>query len=69
MKTYLVALVRTYGVTIEAENEEEAMRCAEFFIGDCEDVSNARDRKEYNFSINEIKPCYNEAADVEEVED
>lgn len=44
MKTYLVRLIRSYAVTIEAENEEKACRYAEFFIGDCQDLSTFNER-------------------------
>ncbi|MBW7899702.1 hypothetical protein B188_10240 [Candidatus Brocadiaceae bacterium B188] len=69
MKTYLVSLVRSYAVTIEADNEEEACRCAEFFIGDCHDLSTHKDKQNNKFSIIEIEPTFNEAVDVEEAEE
>ena len=68
MKTYIVSLIRSYAVTIEAENEENACRHAEFFIGDCHDLSTYKDKQKNKFSITEIEPTFNEAVDVEEYE-
>ncbi len=68
MKTYRVALARTYAVTVKARNEKEAMECAEFFLGDSSDSSTPEDRKEHNFSIEEIEMVYNDAVDAEEFE-
>lgn len=68
MKTYLVSLVRSYAVTIEAENEEKACRYAEFFLGDCHDLSTYKDKQNNKFSIIEIEATFNEAVDVEENE-
>lgn len=68
MKTYVVSLIRSYAVTIEAENEEKACRYAEFFIGDCRDLSTHEDKQNNKFSIIEIEPTINDAADVEEYE-
>lgn len=69
MKTYMVSLIRSYAVTIEAENEEKACRYAEFFIGDCHDLSTHEDKQNNKFSIIEIEPTINDAVDVEEYED
>lgn len=69
MKTYIVSLIRSYAVTIEAENEEKACRYAEFFIGDCYDLSTHEDKQNNKFSIIEIEPTINDAVDVEEYED
>lgn len=68
MKTYIVSLIRSYAVTIEAENEENACRYAEFFIGNCHDLSTYKDKQKNKFSITEIEPAFNEAVDVEEYE-
>ena len=40
MKNIHSKLIGSYAVTIEAENEENACRYAEFFIGDCHDSLN-----------------------------
>jgi len=66
MKTYKVALTRTYLVSIKAENEEKAKRFSEFFLGDCPDLSNKKDRSEHKYSIEEIEMVYNEANEIDE---
>jgi hypothetical protein len=66
MKKYLVSLVRDYGIVIKAKNEEEAMRCAEFFVGGEKDLSQKKDREEYKFRIETIEMTNNDAIDVEE---
>ena len=68
MKTYIVSLIRSYAVTIEAENVEKACRYAEFFLGDCQYLSTFNDRQKNGFSIIEIEPTINDAVDVEEYE-
>ena len=69
MKKYSVSLARSYIVTIEAEDKEKAKDYAEFFIGDCCDVSTFEDRQGHNFLIEEIEPAINDAIDVEEVKE
>lgn len=69
MKTYKVALTRTYLVTINATDEEKAKRISEFFIGDCPDSSNEKDRSEFNFSIENIEMMYNEAGEILDIDD
>ena len=69
MKRYKLALSRAYIVTIDAENKEKACRYAEFFMGDCPDLSTLKDKQEFKFSIQEIEPSINDAIDVEEVKD
>ena len=62
MKTYKVGLTRIYVIDVKAENEEKALRYAEYFMGDPHDDSSAKDRKEYKFSIDsEIEMVWNEA--------
>ena len=69
MKTYRVSLSRAYLVTVQAENKEKASRYAEFYIGDCSDISTFKDKKQHKFSIEEIEPAINDAIDVEEIEE
>ena len=64
MKTYQVVLSRTYLVTIQAVNQEQAKVLSEFYIGDCADLSNERDRMEKNFSIEKIEMVNNEAIQI-----
>ena len=64
MKTYKVALTRTYLVSIQAENEEQAKRYSEYYLGDFSDLSTEKDQIEKNFSIKEIEMVYNEANEI-----
>ena len=67
MKTYKVALTRTYFVSIEAENEDQAKIFSEYYLGNCPDFSNEKEQLEKNFSIKEIEMVYNEANEIVEV--
>lgn len=67
MKKYQVLLSRTYIVDIEAENEVEACRNVEFYLGDCKDISTEDDRKGRKFSIEKIEPAINDAFEVVEI--
>ena len=69
MKTYKVALTRTYLVSIKTKNEEQAKRFSEFYLGDCPDHSNKKDRLEKKFFIEDIDMVYNEAGEIIHVED
>ncbi len=69
MNTYVVALTRTYVVSIKAENEERAKRFSEYYLGNCPDLSNEKERKDKKFSIEEIELAYNEASEIVSVED
>lgn len=64
MNTYKVALARTYVVTIKAEDEYNAKRFSEYFLGDCKDLSSQKDRKEKNFRIENIEMVYNESNEI-----
>jgi len=63
MPTYDVTLVRSFRVLLEAENEEDAKRLAEFYIG-YTDSSSEADRQTYHFRIHEIEMTDNEAITV-----
>lgn len=69
MKTYKVALTRTYLVSIKTENKEQVKRLSEFYIGDCPDRSSIQDRLKKKFIIEDIEMIYNEAEEVLDVED
>lgn len=69
MRTYKVALTRTYLVSIKAENEEHAKAFSEYYLGDCTDLSNKREQVDKNFSIAEIELVYNEANEIVSTED
>lgn len=64
MNTYTVSLSRTYLVTIKAEDEYNAKRFSEFYLGDCMDLSSKKDRTENNFQIETIEMVYNEADEI-----
>ena len=61
MKTYKVALTRTYLVSIKAENEHQAKTFSEYYLGNCPDLSDEKEQSEKNFSIEEIEMVYNNA--------
>ena len=64
MKTYKVALTRTYLISIKTETEEQAKRFSEFYLGDCADLSDEREQIEKNFYIDDIQMVYNEADEI-----
>ena len=65
MKTYKVLLHRDYIVNIDANNEEEAVSLAEFFIAGEKDASTAKEREQHSFRINEIEMVTNDTFEVE----
>ncbi len=64
MKKYKVTLSRTYFVSVEAEDQESALRLAEFYVGDCRDASSKAERLKYNFAIRDIELVNNDAMEV-----
>jgi len=60
-KRYEVFLTRNYVVHIKAESKEEACSNVEFYLGDCEDLSNEFEQANDHFQIEKIKPAINEA--------
>jgi hypothetical protein len=67
MKKYEVLLTRSYRVTIQAENEDQALRYTEFYLGDSPDLSKPKDRREQKFKIKEIEMTFNEAFESKEI--
>ena len=67
MKNYQVTLARAYFVSIKAENEEDAKRFAELYLGDCPDLSSEKENVEKHFLITGIEMAYNEATDLIEL--
>ncbi len=65
MNTYKVLLTRSYFVTIIAEDDYKARRLSEFYLGDCIDLSNEKDRSMDKFKIIELEMVYNEANESE----
>jgi len=64
MKTFRIALTRTYLVTINAENEFKARLFSEYYLGNSPDLSDNKIRREKNFYIENIKMVYNEAQEI-----
>lgn len=67
MSTYRVGLSRIFKLDINARNEIEAKRLAEFFLG-FHDTSNESDREKFEFEITGIGMMDNEAFEVELLE-
>ncbi len=68
MKRYTLSLARGYKVEVSAENEEDAKRYAEFFIGGERDLSNDEDKFHRQFEITQIEMTANDAVIVEKNE-
>jgi hypothetical protein len=67
MPNFDVYLDRTYRVRINAEDDSQARRVAEWFMGHISDESNERDHAEYKFEIGEIEMVWNDAFEAEEI--
>jgi len=67
MKKYEVMLGRSYVVTIYAEHEDQACKYAEFYLGDCPDLSKPKDQRDQKFKIEEIEMTFNEAFESKEI--
>lgn len=67
MKTFKVILSKSYIVTVNAENEEQAKHIAEFYTNDIQDISTQKERNTFNFSIDDIECVINESIDYEEI--
>lgn len=52
---FQLVVTKSFLVTIEAENEQDALELSDFFTSDIEDKSSENNRKEYNFRINNIE--------------
>jgi len=64
MKTFEIALTRTYLVTVKAESEDRAKQFSEYYLGDCPDLSDEKEQREKSFSIEDIEMVYNEADEI-----
>ena len=69
MKTFRIALTKSWLIKINAETETEARHCAEFFTDNIGDISDETDRAEYNFNIKEIECTVNEEFEAEELDE
>jgi hypothetical protein len=67
MKSFQISLTKSYLVNINAENEEDAKRLAEFFTNDIRDISDENNRKECKFEIEQIECTTNESFEAEEI--
>ena len=67
MKTFKVALPRTYLVEIEASDEKQAKFLTEFFLSFPRDASSAKEKAGYAFRFKEIEMVTNEAFKAEEI--
>ncbi|MBD3232278.1 MAG: hypothetical protein GF315_00995 [candidate division Zixibacteria bacterium] len=61
MKSFKVVLTRAYLVTVNAESEEDAKRYAEFYFGNCLDLSKEEEREKYRFSLESMEMVINDA--------
>lgn len=68
MKKYEVLLTRSYIITIYSQDERQACRFAEFYLGDCPDLSEQKDRDEKKFKIEGIKMTFNDAFEPKEID-
>ena len=64
MKTFKVLLHRDYIVNIDAGNKNDAAHLAEFYIAGERDVSNEKEKEEYNFRINNIEMVLNDVFEI-----
>ena len=69
MKTYKVALTRSYFVSIQAENRDQAKIFSEYYLGDCPDLSTEEEQIKKHFSIKQIEMVYNESNEIVEITD
>ncbi|MFN3873867.1 MAG: hypothetical protein ACK4R9_12785 [Ignavibacterium sp.] len=69
MKVFDIVLTKSYLVRIVAEDPESALRFAEFFTGDIQDISTETDREIYKFIIQSIDNKINEASSFEIIDE
>lgn len=67
MKKFEVLLTRSYIVTICSENERQACKYIEFYLGDSPDLSKPKDRRDQKFKIEKIEMTFNEAYEPKEI--
>lgn len=64
MPTYKIGLARTYLITIQADNAENAKRLSEFFVGES-NLSTPDDQQEHNFVIDKIELLENDVFETD----
>lgn len=57
-QTFQVEVTKSFLVTIEAKNRQDALELAVFFTSDIQDLSSEKDKKEHDFSIEEIENTF-----------
>ncbi len=67
MKTFEIVLTKSYVVRVTAENQTDASQLAELFTGDVQDISTENDRKNLNFTIQDIECKANEVMECKEI--
>lgn len=67
MKTFEIVLTKSYLVRVTAENHADASQLVELFTGDIQDISTENDRKNLNFTIQNIDCKVNEAMECKEI--
>ena len=68
MSSYRVTLVRSFAVTIQADNPEDAKRLAEFYVG-YSDNSEPWDRQRFGFLIDDIDMTQNDSIEAQGLEE
>jgi hypothetical protein len=64
MATYQVTLTRSFLITIDARNPQDAKQLTEFYM-DSHDSSNESERQRFNFQIQKVEMVENDAALIE----
>lgn len=67
MKIFEIVLTKSYVVRVTAENQTDASQFVELFTSDVQDISTENDRKNHNFTIQNIDCKVNEAIECEEI--
>lgn len=57
-QTFQVIVTKSFLVTIEAKNNQDALEFAEIFTSDIQDLSSEKDKQEHNFSIEGIENTF-----------
>ena len=66
MKTFKVQLTKSYIITINAENENDAKNFCEFYTSDINDISTEEEKIKNKFEILDIDCKMNESIEVSE---
>lgn len=69
MSTFKVAVTRTYLLTIDAKNERDTKIYSEYYLGNCSDLLNKKDRTKKGFTIDNSEIFYNEESEINQEEE